>query len=557
MDKLDNSDNKYGKFKNFLEKHATIILLISLTVIVSLITYYRVLIQIEMGPVSDSFDFLSNALVFVDKGIGYSDLRRPPFFAFIISLFFRLGYISQITIFVLDGVLFVFGVIGMFLFLKLRFNDLESFLGGLLYATFPVVLLILGFGFSDLVTISFTIWSLYFMVLAVKKNSKYFYLAFSFAMLAFLTRYNSGLLIFPIFIYILINKDKINFKDMYGGIIASLLIIVPVLIFFYEKFGSILYPFINFGSSSTGISSSNPNIFYYIQILPDSVGIQGLVILLIIVLGILIFLFSFMKDIQIKNNISELISKNRQIKIKLIIFVLVLTLFLVSFAKTFYIVNELLFFILAFLFYDFTKNLNIKFMDLNILVFAWLMTFFIFQSIYTIKINRYFLPMAPPIAYFMILGLSEISKKIKLKIRNRNVTFPTLVIILTSIILLSTASTLPMIEQTNNELKILNNEIQLSSQWFANHDPNYKNENIYSDLWPNFSWYLKTKVQMVPIFESNQSPDRINHIVSNAFNEYLVNNNADYFLTDVPGLNLTSYTPIKNFGNIIIYKKKS
>ena len=522
LDKLDNSHNKYWKLKNFLEKHVTIILLILLTVIVSLITYYRVLIQIEMGPVSDSFDFLSNALLLAGKGYGYSDLLRPPFFSFIISLFFRLGYMSPITIFVLDGVFFVFGVIGMFLFLKLRFNDLESFLGGLLYATFPVVLLILGFGFSDLVTVSFTIWSLYFMVLAVKKDSKYFYLTFSFAMLAFLTRYNSGLLIFPIFLYIWMNKDKINFKDIYKGIIVSFLIITPVFIFFYEKFGNIIYPFINFGSGSTGISISNPNVFYYIQSFPDLVGIQGLILLLIIVLGIIIFLFSFIRNIQIKKNILEITKNNRLTKIKLISFVLILTLFLVSFAKTFYIVNELLFFILALLFYDFTKNSNIKFMDLNIMVFLWLMAFFIFHSIYAIKINRYFLPMAPPVAYFMILGLSEISKKIKLKIRNRNVTFPVLAIILTSVILLSTASTLPMIEQTNNDLKILNNEIEISSQWFASYDPNYKNENIYSDLWPNFSWYLKTNVKMVPIFESNQSSsDGINQVVSNAFNEYL------------------------------------
>ena len=37
----------------------------------------------------------------------------------------------------------------------------------------------------------------------------------------------------------------------------------------------------------------------------------------------------------------------------------------------------------------------------------------------------------------------------------------------------------------------------------------------------------------------------------------LVNHNADYFLTDIPGLNLTSYTQINEFGNIVIYKKKS
>ena len=79
MDEFDN--NKSSNLYNFVEKHSTIILLILLTIIVSLITYYRILVQIDMGPVSDSFDFLSNALVFVGQGTGYSDLLRPPFFS--------------------------------------------------------------------------------------------------------------------------------------------------------------------------------------------------------------------------------------------------------------------------------------------------------------------------------------------------------------------------------------------------------------------------------------------------------------------------------------------
>ena len=98
---------------------------------------------------------------------------------------------STNTIFVVDGLLFIFGVIGMFLLLKIRFSDLESFLGALLYATFPIVLSILGVGFSDLASVSFSIWAFYFLILAIKKDSKFFYLAFPFVMFAFLTRYNS------------------------------------------------------------------------------------------------------------------------------------------------------------------------------------------------------------------------------------------------------------------------------------------------------------------------------------------------------------------------------
>ena len=571
LNKLDSSlKTKKSRLKNFLKRNVnSIIYLLILTAIVGLISYYRVLVQMDMGPVTDSFDFLSNALVFSGQGTGYSDLLRPPLFSFIIALFFRMGYVYPSTIFVLDAVLYVFGVIGMYVLLKIKFNDLESFLGALLYATFPVVLKILGFGFSDLVSVSFTIWAIYFMVLAVKMDSKFFYLSFPFAMFAFLSRYNSGLLIFPIFLYILINKDKVNFRDILMGITASILIIVPVFIFFYEKFGNMLYPFMDFGSSSTGVSSSimhiayNPNVFYFLQRFPEFIGIQGFIILLIVISGSLMLVFlRLIYNIPFKKNLVDKLSlNNRKTKIKLVLLVFLVIVFLGSFGRTVYIINELLFFAIIYIFYAIIKNLNIKDMDIHLMFLMWFMAFFIFHSIFVIKNNRYFVVMAPPVAYFLILGLTEISNRIKLKIRNINIIFPLFAVIISTIILLSTLTTLPLILDMNKDLKIQNNEIELASQWFVNYDPNYKNENIYSDLWPNFSWYLKTNVKMVPIFEAYQIlPDGtrdyyVSQADNNAFNNYLVSNNVDYFFCDISGVNLTSYRPIKEFGNMIIYKK--
>ena len=565
----DNLDFNNSSPKNFLKNHVnSIIFLLLLTVIVSIITYYRILVQIELGPVYDSFVFLANALVFSGHSIGYSDLLRPPFFSFIISLLFRLGYTSANTIFVVDGILFVFGVIGMFMLLKIRFNDLESFLGGLIYATFPIVLIYLGFGFSDLASVSFSIWAIYFMILAFKKDSRFFYLAFPFFMFAFLTRYNNGLLIFPVFLYILINSDKINFKNLIIGIIASFLVLLPVLIFFYEKFGNIIYPLMSFGSTSTAVSIStetasyNPNIFYFLQMLPVYIGLQGKLIVLIVALGIVLCLI--LRILRIKDNkysFEGLNLKSRNSKIKLVLFIILIIAFLVSFGKTVYMVSEVLFFALAYLFYEITRSMKIKKMDLHVLFFSWFMVFFIFSSIFVIKDDRYFLLMAPPVVYFMILGLSEISNIHKFKIKNNNVIFPVLTIILTLIILFSNATLIPTIRQANNGDLIANQQIEMASQWFVNYDPNYKNQNIYSDLSPNFSWNLNTNVKQIPVFKNNQTfigvnNDSFTQEDSNEFNNYLVTNNADYYFCIRNGLNLTSYKPIKQFGNVIIYKRE-
>jgi hypothetical protein len=575
LDQLENNSNHNNKIRKLLKKHTnSIIFLVLLTIIVSVITYYRILIQIHIGPISDSIDFFTDALVFAGHGIGYSDLLRPPLFPFITSLFIRLGYTSINTIFAVDGGLFVFGVIGMYMLLKIKFNELESFLGGLIYATFPVVLILLGFGFSDLSSISFSIWAIFFTIMAVKKDSRLFCLGFPFFMFAFLARYNNVLLILPIIFYILINRDKIKFKNFFIGVVASLIVIIPALIFFNEKFGNIIYPFINFGVGSTSISTAteslayNPNIFYYLQLFPAIIGIQGFIFIIVIALGVLVYVVHEFVNSNNKHLYERLkrLKINSFTKIKLISLVTLGIVFLGSFDKTVYIVSEILFFVISYVSYDLTKN-RIKDMDIHVMILLWFMVFFIFNSIFIVKNNRYSLLMLPSVSYFMILGFNKVFNEVKIKIRNKNILFPIFAIILTIILLLSTTTEMPNIFSSNNDLLVTNEQVEMASQWFISYDPNYKNQNIYSDLWPNFSWYLKMNVKPVPIFKNNETfgdvgaakNNTFNQEDSNQFNNYLVNNNVDYYFCVRPGLNLTSYKSIKEFdnvlGNVVIYKR--
>ena len=98
----------------------------------------------------------------------------------------------------------------------------------------------------------------------------------------------------------------------------------------------------------------------------------------------------------------------------------------------------------------------------------------------------------------------------------------------------------------------------MASKWIINYDPDYKNKTIYSDLSPNFSWYLNTNVKQLVIPNFNQTISNGNNVTSNhdvAINNYLITNGADYYLCDIQGLNLNSYKSIKQFGNITIYKR--
>jgi 4-amino-4-deoxy-L-arabinose transferase-like glycosyltransferase len=173
----------------------------------------------EVGPIWDTYDFLSNAMYFAGQGFGYTDLTRPPFLPFLTSLLFRLGFVYESTIYYLDAFFLVFGAVGLYLFFRMKFEPIISFFGSLLFSTFPVVIIFAGIGLSDIPSVALSIWALYTTVLAVKRDSKFFYLSFSLGVLAFLTRYPAGFIVFPMLFYLIINRKSLSIKPMIGGIL--------------------------------------------------------------------------------------------------------------------------------------------------------------------------------------------------------------------------------------------------------------------------------------------------------------------------------------------------
>lgn len=555
------------KLNQLPKKVNSAILLILLVAIVSVIVYYRVKVQLEIGPMWDTYDFLSNALLFAGKGSGYSDLNRPPLLPFLTSIFFRFSEVTEVTIFALDGVFAVFGVIGFYLFLKLRFSESISFLGALLFATFPITLIFSGAGLTDIPSVSLSIWALYFTVLAVKKNSKFFYVSFLFVVLAFLTRYVAALIIFPVLFYMLTNKKCFaNLKDIILGILISFLPVLPVLLFFNYVYGNALYSFKSFFTTTgvkglTGSFFYQPDMFFYIKHFFSYIGPGGFAIISIILLGVMFYFvggkYSLKKEF--KRNISKLSMNNGKIEISILL-ILVL-IFIFSFSKVQFSVSEIIFFLICVMSYHLLKKLEMQFMDLNFLFLLWFMTFFIFHSIYTIKDDRYFVTMAAPVAYFLVLGFDNISSRLKYKIKNIEVS-KILILVIILLLLAFTASYVPNILNEN----VLSQEkveyTASASNWLKEYDPDYENKIIYADYSAYFGWYLKMKVIPMPFFDNGKpqyyQPKKYNaDELSIIYNNELKKNNVDYYLSNKQGLNLTDYKILKQFGFVTIYKRRS
>ena len=261
--------------------HALIVTIFSIIVCLSLI-YLNNTSNILGRSYRDVFLYLILALRFSGYSIsGYEYVNYlSPLIPFLTSIFFRLSFISELTLFSVTGIFYPIATIGMFYLLNLRFDKNISLLGAILYGACSINLIWSANGTLDIPSIALSIWALYCFILAMEKNQKYFYLAFPLAVLSFLAKF-PGALIFAIFAtYFLSKRDiftniKKYFRHGIGGIAAGALFVIPV--FYYYQANNIPFGFLNQAgeisarttTSAAAIAKHTTNqLFYYIEYIP-------------------------------------------------------------------------------------------------------------------------------------------------------------------------------------------------------------------------------------------------------------------------------------------------
>jgi 4-amino-4-deoxy-L-arabinose transferase-like glycosyltransferase len=539
-----------------------------LTIITAGITFYLLMVQMKIGvPYWDVFNYLNNALYFAGAG-NSSFIYLPPLIPALTSIFFKIGYTSINAIFMVDSIIFIIGVIGLYLLLNQRFNKIQSFTGSLIYLSFPIVLAWAATGGIDIPGVSFSIWAIYFTVLGVKKDSRFLYFVIPIIMLAFLARYTAGLIILPVFFYSFINIKQIQkIKKVILGIILEIISLLAIFILVYAKLGTIksVYNLLLNVSTFTymGVTdvAYNPdklyylkNIFNYIsvgpfqgtyqQILSPSNGFPSILsyaIALIVIIGIIFYIYRIL-NVKINNTNNLNLNSLNLIKITLII-VLIIS-FIIAFNSMPYIISEVIFFAICCLLYVFLKNPKTRNLDLDLMFLSWFGAYLIFQSILTIKVDRYFTTMTPALAFFLILGLSEFIDKIKPKIKNSSLRSWGVYSIIGLIFLSSAAVTYI----GHAPKKCFTADIGDASSWINGYDSNYQDKKIYSDYPPAASWYLKKEVKgAYPRFFNN----------TKGFSNWLQKNGVYYYIDSLsePKPNLEGYHTIKTIGNIAIYEK--
>lgn len=449
----------------------------------------------------DIFVYLNNAMLFSHINIG-SQLSVPPILSLITSIPFQMGFISELTLFCVSGVLFVFLMIGIYVLFNYRFKREYSFIASIIFSMTSLVVTWAVSGSNDLPSLAFAIWAIIFTIKAVNEDFKYYYPAFGLFLLSFFTRFTGGFVLIVMICYILLNRKKVmgqlTKKNIIQFVLFFLLVFAVISVIYYSYLGGI--PFISQFievSNSNQVSSVNVgyelNTFYYIEHLPQFISSYSVndlyfsslstvyntptplayVILLLSAVGMILFVAKIFNEDN---------REDKSFKYKIALLAIICIFIIISYSHISYLITELLFIALVLLLYKLLPN---KLNKIDLLMILWMGIFIILHSYHPVKVDRYIVTIIIPIIYFMIIAVDNISHYL-----NNNKVALTILTIIMILMIAFNASYMQSITHENPHTT----EEKRATQWLKDYDNNLTTENISSDRGVVFSWYLKKYV---------------------------------------------------------------
>ncbi|MGL6298740.1 MAG: glycosyltransferase family 39 protein [Methanobacteriaceae archaeon] len=244
-----------------------LILLIFISIVTGLLIFINSTENILGTSYRDVYFYLIGGLRFAGYNItGYEYISYlSPLVPFLTSILFRLGIVSEFSIFFVTGLFFIIGTMGMYFLLRLRFNEnnnnnnnnndsdnyndnynglsnsknntntnanttnnnrdnnynnLICLFGAILYCSLSINLLWAADGTIDIPSVALSIWAIYFTILGTKKNQNYFFIAFPLGTLAFFAKFTGALVILLMLFYIIIvSLKETQYKNTWNPII--------------------------------------------------------------------------------------------------------------------------------------------------------------------------------------------------------------------------------------------------------------------------------------------------------------------------------------------------
>ena len=165
--------------------------LIIITIFSIVLTINYIIFNSNLGIYcSDVYVYLLNSLYYTGTNIrSTGTIYLSPVICFLTSIFFRMGFIDKIAIYIVTGAFAIFGNIGFYILLKRYFDETLSLTGCIIYSSLTLYLTWLANGTLDIPAVSMTIWTVLLTIIAIKDNPKFYKFAILFIILGVFTRY--------------------------------------------------------------------------------------------------------------------------------------------------------------------------------------------------------------------------------------------------------------------------------------------------------------------------------------------------------------------------------
>ena len=509
--------------------------IVLITLINTILVAYYINFNNNLGIYcSDVYVYLLNALYFAGTNIhSTKSIYLSPVVCFLTSLIFDLGYVDKVAIFISTGILAIIGNIGLYLLLRLRFDKLLSFTGTIIYTTLALNLAWLANGSLDIPAVTFTIWTVYFTILAIKKSPKYYMIVFPLLVVGFFTRYTVGLILPPLFLYFIletsfkIKRDEIKFIAIGLVIAIALFALIFTTINFmgngFIAFDGLLSSGVSGNLGSTQDNSYNPDLGYYLLNMGNFISSSSTTFVAktpsldnpTILSGIIFLILIIGAVLWVRRTDFEM----NKTKAAGIIVCLIALLTFTRFSSTITIVLAM---IGLFLIGKDSKH------KMAIFMLAWILSYFIFQTYYIVKVNRYIIPTFPPLIYFIMVGIDEINAKI-----SRKNILPIILIVLFLIQGFAFTYTFQQTDEFNSPELMTNYIKENIDNWSEIQIGNYNIRPYY--------WYLGLNS---PGIESGNT-------------QKIIDSNVSYYISNHKQNNLTNYTEIKNINDLYLYKRNA
>ena len=568
-------------FKNILEdlniSRNDFFYLFILTVFSVLITYILMNFNQAIGIYcSDVFVYLSNSLVFAGFESSRGYLYLSPLICFLTSILFRLGFLSEMSLYLITGIFGILANIGIYVLLKNKFSSLLSLCGAFLFGSFSLNLLWWANGTLDIPAVALSVWTIIFIVLAIDRDSKYYMIAIPLFVLAVFTRYTALFLLPLILLYYLSNHDFFTNLDLlildrekfakkiksyikseeFRNILKSfaiafvLLLLFSVSILVLGSHLSFLTQSSTFASGAKGETIDNayttdtsfylhdfPNFLYsdYVSIenhIPVLYGFNLMSLLLIglALIGIFIFIYKLFKAKKEDSKFNKLAA---------VLLALLLFISILCFKINSIITITLLLIDFVILFALFKKSgINRELYSINILMLAWFLVYFIFFTFLNIKVNRYIITVFPAFIYFVIYALNEIldcaGKLNFLEFKKQNLLnlIPIILIVFCIFSAFAFSSTVHYNEDFNRNKVI--------ADYLMEYDQDYDSKEIAVFNQRSYNWFLKDNT--IPLTDEQL--------------DYLESSNITYYISD-GNFDLANYTMIYQKEGLFLYERLS